>query len=386
MSVNLLALSILFGFILGGLTALFFKSLEFIQALHIQRSELIYGLPFFIVGLFFLKRNTLFFPAKVQDVIETDEVTYKFWNPLGVVYHYIGALGGHFFGASVGREGVVLVLSAQLSRIFNQSFDYFKPIALGSGFAVAMGIPWIGLVFSYDILKTNWTQKIYIFIVSWVGCLVLQTFQIPHLLPLQSIQIQTGFWDKLSFVVFFGLALGFLSRYSKLFSTQTKEILQGKSWIFPALVAVVLTVILAQPFGESMKSLSLFEFQKILNFEVSLNWLLMKWFLTLCFVSIGFMGGDFVPTVVVGSGLGVVVAQYFKVPLEFGLMLGSFGLFYGTHLLKWTAFFLTVHFFGWGEFLWVYFFLTVMGWSCGSDSFYFSKQKQKNLFTFVKRF
>ncbi len=84
----------------------------------------------------------------------------------------------------------------------------------------------------------------------------------------------------------------------------------------------------------------------------------------------GFWGGDFVPSVLIGSGCGVALAHIFSIDAKFGLMLGSFSFFCGLTRLKWAAFFMAASLVGFQHLLWIYLFLTICRWFAGTASVY----------------
>jgi H+/Cl- antiporter ClcA len=110
--------------------------------------------------------------------------------------------------------------------------------------------------------------------------------------------------------------------------------------------------------------------------EIGFEFIGLKLVATVFFVSIGFWGGDFVPSILIGSGLGIVLAKYLNMDPMFGLMIGSFAFFCGITRLKWTALVMTGLLVGMHQLVWVYVALTICRWFSGAASIYTTEPHQ----------
>ena len=369
-----LAVSILLGLVFGLLISSLFKSLYWIQDFQHINSYYIFLLPFVWLILKLIKKSTLYFPISTSEARSADASTYKYWNKWGLIFNFLGTLLGLFSGASIGREGAAVVVSSQAANLLRLDWNYWRGIVIASSFAIAVGQPWVSVVFLIEMFSTSLIQKIFTLIVAWIGSLVLTSFQVPHLLKPFFILGVDSFFKKLLFVFICGAVVGVLAKIYKNIFFSAKEFFDKKSiWIgFILLIAV--SMILYMPQFKNIHSLSLELFKEIQFAQISVETLSYKIIFTLFFVSIGYWGGDFVPSILIGCGLGAVIARAMSIDPMFGVMIGSFMFFCGLTRLKWTALFLTgAVIIGWNQLLWVYLALTVCRQFSGKGSIYFSK-------------
>lgn len=370
LSIRNLFLTLVLGLITGLLAAGFFKVLFFIQDFQSHQTMYLYLMPVLWIVLRWIKQNTLYFPTTVSGVHKSDDLEYKYWSRLSIPLNFVGASLSHLVGASVGREGAVVVFASGVGRLLGLDLKYFKPILMAAGFAIAMDHPWIALVFIYEMFSTRIDQKLFAVLAAWVGCLVLRSFQLPALFDPILVVHRNDFWDLFFFVLILSLSVGYGSRLYKWIFQKIKTLTHPKKQWGGFLLVVVLTAVLWLPEFKSVHSLSLTSFEQIKNGIVSEQFLLMKFLITVVSVAIGFWGGDFVPSVVLGSGWAVWLAPHFKVDPQMALMLGTFSFFAALNLLKWTAFFLTLSAFGSEHFMWLYFCLTLVKSFSGNISLY----------------
>ena len=369
-SIKNLWISLVLGLLIGLLATGFFKVLASIQIFHQQNSYYIYFLPLIWILLKFIRHQTLFFPLNVAQTYQSDEVSAKHWSKWGLPFNFIGASLSHFAGASVGREGAVVVFATELAQIFKLSLQYFKPIAMSAGFAIAMDNPWIALVFIFEMFSTRIDQKIFSVIAAWIGCLILKTFQVPPLIPTIEVSGQISFWDLLVFVFVLAASVGYLSRVYKWIHRRVKILSQPQKKYWAFLCVIILTSVMCWPDFKSMHSLSLEALTQATQGHVTAQFFFIKFLLTVVCVSIGFWGGDFVPSLVLGNVWGVFIAQKLKIPDIFGLMFGCYSFFLGFNLLKWTAYFLTIAVFGTQHFMMLYFYMSLVQSFAGPVSLY----------------
>ena len=370
LSIRNLFLTLVLGLITGLLAAGFFKVLFLIQDFQSHQTMYLYLMPVLWIVLRWIKQNTSYFPTTVSGVHKSDDLEYKYWSRLSIPLNFVGASLSHLVGASVGREGAVVVFASGVGRLLGLDLKYFKPILMAAGFAIAMDHPWIALVFIYEMFSTRIDQKLFAVLAAWVGCLVLRSFQLPALFDPILVVHRNDFWDLFFFVLILSLSVGYGSRLYKWIFQKIKTLTHPKKQWGGFLLVVVLTAVLWLPEFKSVHSLSLTSFEQIKNGIVSEQFLWMKFLITVVSVAIGFWGGDFIPSVVLGSGWAVWLAPHFKVDPQMALMLGAFSFFAALNLLKWTAFFLTLSVFGSEHFMWLYFCLTLVKSFSGNVSLY----------------
>jgi H+/Cl- antiporter ClcA len=362
--------AVILGLFSGTIIAVFFKSLFWIQNFQQNNSHYILLLPIVFLILKLFKKQSLYFPVSVSEVYSATAANQKYWSRGGLFFNFIGSTLSHFSGASIGREGVAITMSASLVQLLKLDWNYWRPIIMSAAFGIAIGHPIVGFVFMYEVFSTNWDQKIWGLLMTWTGCLVIQTLQVPHLIePFLVLDINST-TDKFVFSIAAAAMIGLLSRlYKSQFFSLKQRFDRTSLWILLPLIFIA-SGILFLPQFKDLHSLSLNQFQMLQSGQVSIEFLIYKFLFTLFFVAIGFWGGDFVPSVLIGSGFGIYLAHFFGVDPKFGLMVGAFSFFCGLTRLKWTAFVMAAFLVGFQHLLWIYLFLTVSRWFAGTASVY----------------
>lgn len=361
--------TLIFGVVIGLSSAVYLMGLDWIQ--HFHQSNTVY--PYFLIvvfaALFLVKRNTLYFPITVHAVVNADETEQKHWSPFSFLWNLIGSWLSHLVGASLGREGTTLVLASSLAQVFKLNWNYFKPIILSAALASVFGQPLVALAVNLELFNANYEQKIYSLMMAWIGVLVLQTLGIQFLFSSTAVNLSAPFFDKLLVAVILGVVTGLTGRYFKKGYHFLSPFFAKNKWI-SALVVLILTLIILWPGARATHSLSLDTFLQVQNGQADLQFIILKTLLTLLFVSLGFIGGDFVPLVIVGSSLGVLIAHFFKVDHSFGYILGLLALFTTVSRLKWSSLCLILLIAGFFPALWAYITLSLARYISGSVSLY----------------
>ena len=110
--------AVILGLFSGAIIAIFFKSLFWIQDFQQKNTHYILILPFVFVLLKFIKKQSLYFPVTTSEVYNSTSPTYKYWSRGSLFANFLGSLLSHFSGASVGREGVAITMTASLAQLF----------------------------------------------------------------------------------------------------------------------------------------------------------------------------------------------------------------------------------------------------------------------------
>ncbi|MFN3453513.1 MAG: chloride channel protein [Pseudobdellovibrio sp.] len=356
---------------------------------HDIRTEfpwLVLAMPIVALINWVLKKRTLYYPYKVKDLHEMQSSDTYAWNRLMPIYHFIGASISHLFGASVGREGVVVLTTTGAVRTMNLSLSYWGPIAAAAGFAAITGNKWVGLIFIFEMFNTTLSQKVWTFIAGWIAVLILQSLNVPHLLPHISVPDANSVITRFLFVIVLAFICGWMARFFKFGYHAVSDFLKKKSYVWIVLISAVLGCML---YPESMRSLQSLSSDKIDYFlsgavlnESDAGLIILKLVFTMLFVAIGFFGGEYVPLVVVGTGVGVFLAQHFGESIYFGAALSAFALFAGVSRLKWTMIVLTVSLAGLSHSIWIYIFYTLVVSISGDKSLYFERASKQFSYKF----
>jgi H+/Cl- antiporter ClcA len=363
--------------VLGFLTIGFYGGLQWIQNFQALNTTRYYVLvlPAVWLLLYFFKRASLYYPVSISSAVELDALTFKQSSPWALPQQVFGALASHFAGASLGREALVVIMAHHLAQILRFDFKFFRPVVLATGFATATGMPLVGLVFALEVFSTSLFQKLLILLMSWVGCLVVESFHVEPLLAVRTVELSYGFWQSLGSVILMASVIGISARFYKWAYFQISERSKKLSWWSGVLFSSFLALILFQPQFHLTHSLSLDLLQQLQVGQGSTGEIGLKFVVTLICVGLGFWGGEFVPSLIIGAGLGVLGMKELGLDPQWGLLLGTFAFFAGLTRLKWTAFFLAGFTFGFFHFVWLYLFLTIVRWFSGSSSLYKSSAR-----------
>lgn len=357
----------------------FLKALEFIgiehQVWNAQRWPLhLLLLPLVPVFLYLLKKRTLYFPTKVSELVAWPSDSCWHWSAWMMPFKLLGTLLSHLVGASVGREGVAVVMAAGLVRIFKLQWSFWGPIAMGAGFAAILGSPWIGIIFISELLRTNIKQKIFVLISSYVACLLMQTLDVPHLIPKIDIQLELGFFKTLYFIVVLAVSSGFIMRFYKWSYIKLNDFFKHRSVVLRALLGLFLAALLMIPELRSYQSLGLSQLQDLENLKLGFEIPFLKLFLTLFSLVLGFWGGEFIPLVFSGLHFGATLAHVLDYPRLIGAYLGCYLFFAAVTRLKWTTFFLILSLMGFSWGLWLLVLVNICVGFSGDESLYRSHE------------
>ncbi len=289
-------------------------------------------------------------------------------------FHFLGTSLSHLVGASVGREGTAVMMSAGLVRLFKLSWVFWGPIAVTIGFSAVVGQAWVSIIFMIEVFSTHWKQKLYGFIGSFVAFLLLRTLQAPHLFESFSIESDFSFFQKLLFIFLLGASAGYLMRIYKWAYFYLSDYFKKSSMLLKLFVAVLLALFLAQPSLRKFQSLGLLQIENIQNMTAHISDVVIKLFVTLLSVSLGFWGGEFIPLVYAGLHFGHVVSQFFQFDLLLGSILCAYLFFAGATRLKWTTIVLTISLVGWGWWFWVFLLVSSCVHFSGPHSIYKTKE------------
>lgn len=349
--------------------------------LRMQYPQIVLAMPLLFLLTVAMKKKTLYYPHKVKDLIEMTEDKNFFWNRWKAFYHLVGASLSHVFGASVGREGVIVLATTGIARFVNLNLRYWGPIAASIGFAAITGNKWVGIIFLIEMYSTNFSQKIWTFIGAWLAVLILQSWSFPHLLSPFVIPDTDSTFKRFVFIVLLGILIGSVARIYKRGYFTLSSFFAKKNIFWALLTSLAIGMILYKEPLRPLQSLSLDMLARFTSGSLMLGpdmqLLFYKLVLTLFCVSLGFFGGEYVPLVVIGCGLGVTGAQYFGESLHLGALLGAFAVFCGVTRLKWTAIVLCAALTDWSMLFWIYLFYSVCMNFSGNTSIYLEPRERK---------
>jgi H+/Cl- antiporter ClcA len=271
---------------------------------------------------------------------------------------FISAVISHFFGASVGREGAAVQMSAGLSDQFSKYFgDYFTNrkiilmMGMSAGFASIFGTPIAGTIFGMEILLLGSVTYEALFpclIASVIGYFTAMALGISyaHYGP---IEIPPLSLVRMLSAAAAGICFGMVARFFIWLLHFVKDFLAKKcpNPIYRPFFGGVIVVLFFYIFGtDRYQSLG----EEIINasfIKHVLPWdFVGKIFMTSMSVGSGFRGGEVMSLFYIGATLGNALS--FILPLSIPLLagLGLVSVFAGASNTPIACIFLALKLFG----------------------------------------
>jgi H+/Cl- antiporter ClcA len=372
-----IVICVFLGLLIGLSTACFLFALDAIANVQISlNSETplhLLLLPLVVVIIDFVRRHTLYFPAGVAQLREDNSSAH--WSGAMWPYHFLGTLASHLSGASVGREGAVVLFSAALVRNLKLQWSAWGPVCAASGFACITGQLWVAPFFMSEMFgRTNWLQKVFVVLCSWVALLVTDTMSVKHLfvdLDPDLLSVDIGFFTKLLGFFLLAAFFGYTMRLYKYLHSRCAGYFRNSGLWVRLSVAVVVALVLALPQMRIYQSLGLAQLAGLeLESARGLLHAIVKLFLTLLATTLGLAGGEFIPLVYSGAHLGSWFFQVLGIKAILGAAMGAYLLFAAGTRFKWTSYVLLLSLLGLGWWFWAYFTVAVAIGFSGSRSLY----------------
>ncbi len=239
---------------------------------------------------------------------------------------YFGTTISHFFGASVGRESTMIQMTVSATEKIISKIKFFSadrsPIliaSLGAGFAAAVGAPIAGFIYSVEFLKWK-NLKIHYLLLSIfsaaIGYAVTLAFHTPGIV--KKVSVENPLDIKLLLVsLLLGLTLGCLQFLLHKVIINIKHLLKkishDKKWQAAFGGAILALYFIIFQTTES-NGLGIDVINKALNGNADFFTFINKYFATALSLGVGFKGGEFVPSVFLGTTFAATVATWVKMP------------------------------------------------------------------------
>lgn len=245
----------------------------------------------------------------------------------------------HLFGGSAGREGVAVQLGATLSHRFNKYFNFpdkskvFLVTGMAAGFGGLFQTPIAALFFSLEVLALGNLQLyallpaiVAAFTASWTSSFLgLEKFT--HIVN-TNLSITPMTFVKFAILgIIFGIAgnlFVYLQIFLKKFATEKIKNPYYRIFIIGIFLSVILLLLHEGRYtglGTNLIENS-FSGKQIFGYD----WIL-KLLLTTLTLAAGFQGGEVTPLFSIGASLGVVIAIFFGLPIEFVAAAGYISVF-----------------------------------------------------------
>ena len=352
-----LVLGVLTGAVCGVFGAVFYKCIVLATEFRLENSFMIFLLP--IGGILTLAIYKL---CRVVD-IGTNQVFGSVRSEKGVPILllpaiFIGSVISHICGASVGKEGAALQLGGSISSVFRKIFKLnssssriLTMCSMGALFSAVFGTPLGACVFALEVVNIGHICSAAFFpaVVSSITAFAVSgflkveperfyldfipSFTVESLLKVALIAILCAF---LSVILCFSL-----KNVHKLFEKYIKN--EYLRITLGSLILIVLTVLVGSQYynGGGIEVIhGIFSGEKV-RYEA----FILKLVFTVISVSVGFKGGEIIPTLFIGSTFGYAVASLIGLNPAFGAAVGMAALFCGATncplatIILWTELF-----------------------------------------------
>lgn len=343
----------------GGIVGSFFhKSVEYVTEIRIANEWIIFALPFgglIIVYLYKLfKLDSNIGTNLIIDSIRTDGKVPIAMAPL----IFVSTVITHLFGGSAGREGAALQLGGSIgSQIGNmlkldeKDMHAITLCGMSGVFAALFGTPLTATFFAMEVISVG-----IIYYSSFIPCIVssIVAYKISLLFGLEPVYFNLKIIPAISassvikvtvlgalcaiVSIVFCESLHKTSRFVKKYiKNEYLRIALG------GLVIVILTMMLRNTDynGTGMNIIS-----KAINGEAKYEAFFLKIIFTAITISIGYKGGEIVPTFFIGSTFGCVAAKFLGIDPGFGAAIGLIALFCGVVNTLISSIILSIELFG----------------------------------------
>ncbi|HHX0196865.1 TPA: chloride channel protein [Enterococcus faecalis] len=337
----LILLSIVIGLIVGSIDTLFGEVLIILSNFRVK--YFIYLIPFLSIGGMIFTYSFYKYGAtsnKGMNLVFLVGHEEEKKIPMRLIpFVMIGTWLTHLFGGSVGREGVAVQLGATISNWLGRILKLEKYsssliiVGMAAGFAGLFETPIAATFFAMEVLVVGKLRHeallpalIGAFTASYTSkFLGLEKFSFELTTP---IELDTQLFLKLIIIgIIFGITGASFAHILEKAKSFFKEKIPNPITRI-GLGGLVLTGLLIffyqgrySGLGTNLIDAS-FLGEKIYAFD----WLL-KMFLTILTISVGFLGGEVTPLFTIGTTLGVVLAQITGLPVAFVAALGYASVF-----------------------------------------------------------
>lgn len=263
----------------------------------------------------------------------------------------------HLVGASVGREGAAVLMSAAVAAWWARFFEVSKETrtllikaGLSAGFGAALGTPVAGAAFGLEVVAIgtfNWRGLWTCLVASFAGHYITHIAGVHHE-SYPRIQVALGerpFLTCLIAGIIFGMAATIICRVS----AKAEQILSSylPNTVIRGFVGGLILILFFQiPRSDQLMGLGMPVIQSAFAIPSDFFVPIGKTLATAISVSAGFKGGEFVPLVFIGSSLGSALAPFFGVPVDFMAALGFASLFAGAANVPITSGLMAMELFG----------------------------------------
>ncbi len=330
-------LGIISGGICGSLGAFFSKSVELVTNIREQNGWILYLLPLgglLSVAIYKLCRVKNTGTTNVFDCVRTEQSL----PPLLAPAIFCGTCISHLFGASAGREGAALQIGGGVANIFARLLkldENSRHITVMCGmaalFSAVFGTPLAACVFVLEVIMT----KLCFSAIIPILCSSVTAYLIANLLGVHPERFNAGtlpdfsvslLWKTavitavcilVAFVFCKGLNLGKIFARNILKNEYMRIAIGG-------VIVVLLTVLVG---NRDYNGGGIGIIERVFEGDVRYEAFALKILFTVICISVGYKGGEIIPTLFIGATLGGALAAVLSLPLGTGAAVGMAVLF-----------------------------------------------------------
>jgi H+/Cl- antiporter ClcA len=331
------------GIVSGSASALFLLSLENVDSIRNEYPYFIYGLPivgaaiaisYHYWGKTFENGNNL--------VIENIQAPSQTISYLLAPFIFVATLLSHLVGASVGREGTAIQMSASLNdtlfkflKLNTEERSILLIAAVSAGFSAVFGTPLAGAVFAlefYLIGKLHQQAILPAFMSAFAAHFICNLFPITHTHYIVS-EVPNFSVTLLLQVILAGVAFGvtaWLFVHSMHYGQALLKKIFSNAVLKTFLGGLVLLILYLSFPLQAFWGLGIESIQASFSQASEFHFFLFKLILTVFALSVGFKGGEVTPLFFIGATLGSALSIFIPLPISLLAAMGFVAVFAGS--------------------------------------------------------
>ncbi|MGG7146496.1 chloride channel protein [Clostridium butyricum] len=385
-------ISIITGVVGGAVGSIFHLSVELATKTRIEHSWILYLLPFGgLLIVFMYKKGMKGDPGTnlVINSIRTDGKVPFLMAPL----IFLGTVITHLFGGSAGREGAALQLGGSIgSQIGNligldeKDMHLITLCGMSSVFSALFGTPLTATFFAMEVISIG-----IIHYSAFIPCIVssVTAYYISIYFGLDPVRFNLNVIPEISLinivkVMILGslcavVSIIFCNLLHKSNNISKKIISNAYVRVFiGGIIIVLLTIIIGT---RDYNGAGMDVILNAMNGTAKPEAFLLKMIFTAITISVGYKGGEIVPTFFIGATFGCVVGKFLGLDPCFGAAVGLVALFCGVVNTLITSIILSIELFGAGN---IVLFAIACGVSYMESGYYSLYSSQKIIYSKIK--
>lgn len=348
------------GLIGGTVGSIFHLSVEFATQTRLEDPWIIYLLPFGGLIIVFLYKKVMNEDPGTNLVINsirTDGKVPFMMSPL----IFIGTVITHLFGGSAGREGAALQLGGSIgSQIGNligldeKDMHLITLCGMSGVFAALFGTPLTAAFFSMEVISIG-----IIYYSAFIPCIVssLTAYGVSLYFGLEPVKFTLNVFPEVSLeniikVMILGslcavVSIIFCEILHKSNNVLKKYISNSYMRVFIGGTAIVIMTLIIGSRDYNGAGMDIIS--SAVNGTARPEAFILKMIFTAITISVGYKGGEIVPTFFIGSTFGCVIGSFLGLDPCFGAAIGLAALFCGVVNTLITSVILSIELFGAGN-------------------------------------